>query len=377
MERGLFFCIVYLVLVVASSAVSLTENVAQQQDFLEYMRLNRETEAKVTRELPSPVETSLANKQLVFGPDEPKEVLVNNVITVDLATVSACHWLKVDSTQTSVTILWKYSTSAIISLGVVFVQSIIPRPIVHNNMPKYSLPDLLLDDKRWHHVCVTWQQEDGLLKYYEDGELVASGPDHGFIQSTIGPIQKDGVLSFGSNGNELSFHITGFNLWQHILNDNAILTLSQCEQNGLGDLFSWLNANLTLAPTLVEKSDVFYEQGLFPLCMGCTRYEIRFQRATYQEAQSECHSIGEDSKLATIADVQTQEAISSTIYTYCVDALVARGFWIGLSDSQVQGTYVWDDGTPLSETGYENWAPFEPNNKYKSSRGHQDCVQMW
>ncbi|XP_070571311.1 uncharacterized protein [Ptychodera flava] len=202
-------------------------------------------------------------------------------------------------------------------------------------------------------------------------------PDHGFIQSTIGPIQKDGVLSFGSNGNELSFHITGFNLWQNILNDNAILTLSQCEQNGLGDLFSWLNANLTLAPTLVEKSDVFYEQGLFPLCIGCTRYEIRFQRATYEEAQSTCHSIGEDSKLATIADVQTQEAISSTIYTYCVDALVVRGFWIGLSDSQVQGTYLWDDGTPLSETGYEDWAPFEPNNKYKSSRGHQDCVQMW
>ncbi|XP_066264147.1 uncharacterized protein [Branchiostoma lanceolatum] len=44
------------------------------------------------------------------------------------------------------------------------------------------------------------------------------------------------------------------------------------------------------------------------------------------------------------------------------------GTWIGLDDLQSVGTYVWDDGTPLS---YTNWAPGEP------STGHERCVMYF
>jgi hypothetical protein len=35
------------------------------------------------------------------------------------------------------------------------------------------------------------------------------------------------------------------------------------------------------------------------------------------------------------------------------------GAWIGLSDEQVEGTFIWDDGSPVT---YTSWAPGEPNN---------------
>ena len=45
-------------------------------------------------------------------------------------------------------------------------------------------------------------------------------------------------------------------------------------------------------------------------------------------------------------------------------------WWIGLNDIAVEGTFVWDDGTPL---GYTNWHPGEPNNL--GSLG-EDCTQF-
>ena len=44
-------------------------------------------------------------------------------------------------------------------------------------------------------------------------------------------------------------------------------------------------------------------------------------------------------------------------------------YWIGLSDSEEEGTWKWSDGTGL--TGYTNWASGEPNN-----RNEEDCVAI-
>ncbi|HTO09840.1 MAG TPA: C-type lectin domain-containing protein [Myxococcota bacterium] len=46
------------------------------------------------------------------------------------------------------------------------------------------------------------------------------------------------------------------------------------------------------------------------------------------------------------------------------DALVAQfggtePFWIGLTDTQIEGTFMWVNGDPLT---YTNWLPGEPNN---------------
>jgi hypothetical protein len=43
--------------------------------------------------------------------------------------------------------------------------------------------------------------------------------------------------------------------------------------------------------------------------------------------------------------------------------------WLGLTDSEVEGTFRWDDGTNLSTTGYNNWVFGRP---YRSGFGDEE-----
>jgi hypothetical protein len=45
--------------------------------------------------------------------------------------------------------------------------------------------------------------------------------------------------------------------------------------------------------------------------------------------------------------------------------------WIGLTDRVTEGTFVWDDGTPLAFT---NWHAGEPNNGGSGATYQEDCV---
>uniref|UniRef100_A0A8D2E091 Fc epsilon receptor II n=1 Tax=Sciurus vulgaris TaxID=55149 RepID=A0A8D2E091_SCIVU len=46
-----------------------------------------------------------------------------------------------------------------------------------------------------------------------------------------------------------------------------------------------------------------------------------------------------------------------------------RGSWIGLRDLDLEGEFIWMDGSPV---GYSNWNPREPNNQDQG----EDCVMM-
>ena len=58
--------------------------------------------------------------------------------------------------------------------------------------------------------------------------------------------------------------------------------------------------------------------------------------------------------MVSVHSTEQHEVLSSVAYTY-----VSGHVWLGLSDLETEGQFVWTDGTPLD---FEFWQSNEPNN---------------
>lgn len=74
-----------------------------------------------------------------------------------------------------------------------------------------------------------------------------------------------------------------------------------------------------------------------------------FAPVNYADARTACTAMG--AHLAVLRD--------STLDTFAESFIGARDTWIGLADTAVEGTFVWDDGSGLTFT---NWHTGEPND---------------
>lgn len=82
---------------------------------------------------------------------------------------------------------------------------------------------------------------------------------------------------------------------------------------------------------------------------------------TWHEATEHCATLG--GQLVTLADEQQQRAV----YDAVLAILGPVDFWIGLSDLDTEGAYVWTDGTSLTFSSFHDG---EPND----FGGDEDCV---
>ena len=77
-------------------------------------------------------------------------------------------------------------------------------------------------------------------------------------------------------------------------------------------------------------------------------YELTPALGDVQAARSYAQSVG--GHLVTIEDAAEQAWLEATF---------PGNHWIGLSDSMLEGSFVWDGGQPL---GYTNWGAGQPDN---------------
>ena len=82
-----------------------------------------------------------------------------------------------------------------------------------------------------------------------------------------------------------------------------------------------------------------------------TRYSVHSNKMTKNAAEQFCRL--RNGELATIHSAEEDDAVKSILLS---DRL---GYWIGLSDEAVEGTFVWGDGSKLD---YYKWRDGEPND---------------
>ncbi|CAH1248690.1 CSMD2 [Branchiostoma lanceolatum] len=90
-------------------------------------------------------------------------------------------------------------------------------------------------------------------------------------------------------------------------------------------------------------------------------YIVSDAMVTFAEAEMKCAEQG--GIHVTIRDQHTQDFLVQLL------SVSNKDVWIGLTDRDVEGQFIWTDGTPLV---YSNWAPGEPNGD-----DTKNCVHLW
>ncbi|XP_019643711.1 PREDICTED: C-type lectin lectoxin-Lio2-like [Branchiostoma belcheri] len=111
-------------------------------------------------------------------------------------------------------------------------------------------------------------------------------------------------------------------------------------------------------------------KGYHPSFRGAlngVRYLVFKYERTYDEAKEVCQGYG-----GTLADIKS-EAIHNFVEGLVRKVDPHKSYWIGLNDMATEGTWAWSRGETVSDCGYTNWAPGQPDNFLWS----QDCGRMW
>ena len=98
---------------------------------------------------------------------------------------------------------------------------------------------------------------------------------------------------------------------------------------------------------------------------GTSCYKLVTPSKTWENAKREC-----EKRYAKLVKVESREE-NDFIKTLLLPTDKDGNYWIGLSDSDNEGDWMWTDGTQLDSDGYKNWGDNQPKT---NKNNIEDCV---
>ncbi|KAE8301019.1 Neuronal pentraxin-1 [Larimichthys crocea] len=126
-----------------------------------------------------------------------------------------------------------------------------PMEILIND--KVARLPFLINDGKWHHLCITWTTRDGMWEAFQDGVMRGNGEN----LAPYHPIKPEGVLVLGQEQDTLGGgfdatqayvgELANLNIWNRKLSIAEIYNLATCNSKApAGNVFSWTESNIEI-----------------------------------------------------------------------------------------------------------------------------------
>ncbi|XP_030266573.1 C-type lectin domain family 4 member E-like [Sparus aurata] len=105
-------------------------------------------------------------------------------------------------------------------------------------------------------------------------------------------------------------------------------------------------------------------------------YYYSTDKLIWEQAREKCRRDGAD-----LVKIESEDEQSFLMQRLREEEVVVKmlededKFWIGLTDSVTEGTWLWTDGTPLNKS-LTFWGKGQPDNLKEGNANGQDCVRM-
>ncbi|XP_062853438.1 neuronal pentraxin-1-like [Trichomycterus rosablanca] len=166
----------------------------------------------------------------------------------EMFAFSLCLWIK-SSASPGVGTPFSYAVPGQANELVLIEWGNNPMEILIND--KVAKLPFLINDGKWHHICITWTTRDGLWEAFQDGVLRGSGEN----LAPYHPIKANGVLVLGQEQDTLGGgfdatqafvgELANFNIWDRKLSSGEIYNLATCNSRAQsGNVLSWSELNM-------------------------------------------------------------------------------------------------------------------------------------
>uniref|UniRef100_A0A8C5EN34 Neuronal pentraxin-1-like n=1 Tax=Gouania willdenowi TaxID=441366 RepID=A0A8C5EN34_GOUWI len=168
----------------------------------------------------------------------------------EMYALTVCMWLKSNASP-GVGTPFSYAVPGQANELVLIEWGNNPMEILIND--KVAKLPFLINDGKWHHICVTWTTRDGVWEAYQDSVKRGTGEN----LAPYHPIKPQGLLILGQEQDTLGggFDATqafvgdlaNFHIWDRKLSEGEIYNLATCSSKAqVGNVFAWMETSLDI-----------------------------------------------------------------------------------------------------------------------------------